>query len=69
MEFMRKLGKIRKSRRSLMKNRGFSGKMGVSRVYGRKLRFWWKNGGFIEKWGFRGFLVKKSGKSRKEPGI
>ena len=24
---------------------------------------------FFEKWGFRGFLVNKSGKSRKEPGI
>ena len=34
-----------------------------------KQGFWWKNGGFIEKWGFRGVLVKKSGKSRKEPGI
>ena len=38
---------------------GFDGKMGFS----------WKNGGFFEKWGFCGFLVKKSGKSRKEPGI
>ena len=38
-------------------------------VYGGKSRFWWKNGGFFGKWGFRGFLVKKSGKSRKEPGI
>ena len=53
----------------MVENWGFGGKRGVSGVYGRKLRFWWKNGGFIEKWGFRGFLVKKSGKSRKEPGI
>ena len=36
---------------------------------------WWKievlveNGGFLGKWGFRGFLVKNSGKSREEPGI
>ena len=39
--------------------RGFSGKMG----------FWWKNRSFLEKWGFHGILVKKSGKIRKEPGI
>ena len=32
-------------------------------VFGGKMRI------FIEKWGFRGVLVKKSGKSRKEPGI
>ena len=38
---------------------GFSGKM----------RLWWKNRGFIENGGFGGFLVKNSGKSRKEPGI
>ena len=37
--------------------------------YGRKSRFWWKNDGFFEKWGFPGFLVKKSGESREEPGI
>ena len=37
--------------------------------YGGKLRFSWRNGGFFEKWGFRGFLIKKSGKIRKEPGI
>ena len=43
--------------------------MGVLGVYGQKSRFWWENGGFFEKWGFRGFLVKKSGKIRKEPGI
>ena len=28
-----------------------------------------ENTGFLEKWGFRGFLVKNSGKSREEPGI
>ena len=28
-----------------------------------------KIGGFFEKWGFGGILVKKSGKSREEPGI
>ena len=39
MEFMRKLGKIRKSRRSLMKNRGFGGKMRFSWVCGGKGRF------------------------------
>ena len=32
-------------------------------VFGGKMRI------FIEKWGFRGVLVKKSGKSRKAPGI
>ena len=32
-------------------------------------RIFRKNGGFFGKWGFRGFLVNKSGKSRKEPGI
>ena len=48
----------------------FVGKGGVSGVLVEKGgRGWWKNGGFFEKWGFRGFLVKKSGKSRKEPGI
>ena len=64
---------------------GFSGKGEVSwrnRVFGDcwlKVRFSGdvcpkievlvKNRGFFEKWGFRGILVKKSGKSRKEPGI
>ena len=47
----------------MVENRGFRGFMDGN--WG----FWWKNGGFFEKWGFRGFLVKKSGKSRKEPGI
>ena len=28
-----------------------------------------RGGVFIEKWGFRGFLVKKSGKSREGPGV
>ena len=34
-----------------------------------KWGFPWENEIFIEKWGFRGFLCKKSGKSREEPGI
>ena len=38
---------------------GFSVKMGFS----------WKNRGFFGKCGFHGFLVNKSRKSRKEPGI
>ena len=37
--------------------------------FGGKMRFLWKNRGFIEKRGFRGFLVNKSGKIREEPGI
>ena len=42
------------------KNEGFNGKIGVLV----------ENAGvFIEKWGFRGILVKKLGKSREEPGI
>ena len=48
---------------------GFRGKSRFLEVYGRKLGVLWKNGGFFEKWGFRGFLVKKLGKSREEPGI
>ena len=44
---------------AIVKNGGFHRKMGVLV----------KNGGFFGKWGFRGFLVKNSGKSRKEPGI
>ena len=48
---------------------GLVGKWGFTGGYGRKLRFQWKNDGFFEKWGFRGFLVKKSGKIREEPGI
>ena len=43
--------------------------MGFFWVCGGKLGFLWKNWGFLEKWGFRGFLVNKSGKSREEPGI
>ena len=43
----------------LVENGGFFGKLG----------FWWKNRGFLEKRGFRGFLVKNFGKIRKEPGI
>ena len=46
-----------------VKNWGFSGKMVVL------MGFWWKNQGFFEKWGFRGFLVRILGKSREEPGI
>ena len=41
----------------------FCGKMGVF------MSLWLKMGVFLGKWGFRGFLIKKSGKSRKEPGI
>ena len=37
----------------MVENRGFNG----------------KKGGFSEKWGFRGFLGKKSGEIREEPGI
>ena len=39
------------------------------RVLIEKLGFLWKNDGFFEKWGFHGFLVKKSAKIREEPGI
>ena len=45
---------------------GFVGKMGVFVEKGEVLL---KNEVLVEKWGFRGILVKKSGKSRKEPGI
>ena len=55
---------------------GFIEKSGVfvekgGDLWGREVcrDLWWKNGGFSGKWGFRGFLVKKSGKSREEPGI
>ena len=46
-------GCYKENRGGMVKNRG---------VWGRK-------GFFIEKGGFRGFLVNKSGKSREEPGI
>ena len=47
---------------SIKKNGGFQGLW-------LKIEVLVENGGFFEKWGFHGFLVKKSGKSRKEPGI
>ena len=54
----------------MVENWGFSGKMRFLGMYEQKSWFfWWKNRGFIEKWGFRGFLINKSGKSREEPGI
>ena len=53
----------------MVKNRGFSGKMGVLMGLWSKIGILVENGGFFGKWGFRGFLVNKSGKSREEPGI
>ena len=54
-------------------------KGGFRRICGEKCGFSWKNADFkglwgklevfIEKWGFRGILVIKLGKSREEPGI
>ena len=43
----------------MVENWGFCGKIEVLV----------ENGGFFGKWGFRGFLVKKLGKIREEPGI
>ena len=51
------------------KNGGFRGKWGFSGKMEGFLDLWGKIGVLVEKGGFRGFLVKKSGKSRKEPGI
>ena len=51
------------------KNRSFRGKMGVLLDVWSKIGVLVENGGFFGKWGFRGFLVKNSGKSREEPGI
>ena len=52
-----------------VENRDFGGKMEILRGVWSKIEGLVGNGGFFEKWGFRGFLVKKSGKSREEPGI
>ena len=43
--------------------------MGVLLDLWSKIEVLVENGGFFGKWGFRGFLVKNSGKIRKEPGI
>ena len=53
----------------MVENRGFSGKMRVFWGVWLKIGVLVENAGFFEKWGFRGFLVNKSAKSRKEPGI
>ena len=46
----------------LWKNEGFN-------VVWSKIGVFVENAEFFRKWGFRGFLVKNSGKIRKEPGI
>ena len=53
----------------VVKNRSFRGKMWVFLDVWSKIGVLVENGGFFGKWGFRGFLVNNSGKSREEPGI
>ena len=53
-----------------MKNGGFRWENRVLGGFGvENWVFSGKIGVLVEKWGFRGILVKKSEKSRKEPGI
>ena len=82
---MRSRGVLGEKSGLLWKNGGFCGfngkisgytgvwlKSGVLVKKGRfpgEIRVLVKNSGFFGKWGFRGFLVFKSRKSRKEPGI
>ena len=69
-----KIGVFPEKNRYLQEVKTFEDTGGVLRI--RFLRGIVKNWGFPEKsrvsvgkWGFRGFLGKNSGKSRKEPGI
>ena len=46
---------------------GIQGRVGYG-VFSGKIGVLVEKSGFYGKWGFRGFLGKKSGKSREEPG-
>ena len=53
----------------LLKNERFPWEIEVFEGFWLKIEGLWGKRGFFEKWGFRGFLAKKSGKIREEPGI